>query len=233
MRSFRIVSATRYSQEEFKKKSLLGRFKEFIRPVDLFSWGIHFENTYGLSKIYNSEIVEKNRGSILVFVHDDVLINDWLFSYHLNDALEQFDVVGVVGNKRRLPEQPSWAFRNDKFDWDDAKNLRGYVCTLMGPRLEIAILSKFSATDEYKGECKLIDGLFIAVSCDVLLDRDVRFDEEFEFDFYDLDFCRTCECVGLKIGTWPIAITHASSGNYNTESWKIAYAKYREKWKMK
>lgn len=208
----------------------MGMFKEFMGPASPFSWGIYYENTHGLSKVYNNEIVERNRNSILVFVHDDIFFNDWLFNYHLNEALNQFDVVGVVGNRRRLPGQPSWAFRNDKLDWDDPENLRGCVCTLKGSTIEQVSLSRFSATNEYKGECKLIDGLFMAVSCNTLLDRNIRFDEQFEFHFYDLDFCRTCEIAGLKIGTWPIALTHASGGNYKTEFWKNAYAKYLKKW---
>ena len=71
---------------------------------------------------------------------------------------------------------------------------------------------------------------FSRTTCDVLLDRNVRFDEQFTFDFYDMDFCRTAEQCGLRVGTWPIAITHASLGGLGTPSWSAAFRRYLEKW---
>ena len=35
---------------------------------------------------------------------------------------------------------------------------------------------------------------------------------------------------GLRLGTWPVCITHQSGGNFSTEAWKEKYRLYREKW---
>lgn len=58
----------------------------------------------------------------------------------------------------------------------------------------------------------------------------MRFDERFMFDFYDLDFCRSVERAGLRMGTWPIAITHTSVGQSGSPAWRGSLQTYREKW---
>jgi GT2 family glycosyltransferase len=57
----------------------------------------------------------------------------------------------------------------------------------------------------------------------------LRFDPRFDFHFYDLDFCRTARSLGLRLGTWPIAITHQGVGNYG-DKWRHLYSEYIAKW---
>ena len=75
-----------------------------------------------------------------------------------------------------------------------------------------------------------MDGLLLAARRDTLVARDVRFDERFLFHFYDLDFCRTARARGLKLGTWPLAVTHQSGGAFGSPGWKSAYQTYLAKW---
>ena len=79
-------------------------------------------------------------------------------------------------------------------------------------------------------ECELLDGVLLAARKSVLAGRGVSFDPRFDFHFYDLDFCRTARGRGLRLGTWPICLTHQSGGAFGTESWKQGYQKYLEKW---
>ena len=72
--------------------------------------------------------------------------------------------------------------------------------------------------------------LLLAARRDTLVARDVRFDERFLFFFYDLDFCRTARARGLKLGTWPLAVTHQSGGAFGSPGWKSAYQTYLAKW---
>ena len=58
----------------------------------------------------------------------------------------------------------------------------------------------------------------------------VRFDPQFKFHFYDLDFCRSCEKAGLSMGTWPIDIMHASGGVFRSDAWNEARELYFRKW---
>lgn len=80
------------------------------------------------------------------------------------------------------------------------------------------------------GECVLLDGLFLAAKAGALRRADIRFDERFRFHFYDIDFCRTCHGAGLRLGTWPIAVTHASQGRFESPKWREALRDYRAKW---
>jgi len=80
-------------------------------------------------------------------------------------------------------------------------------------------------------ECELLDGVFLAVKKSVLRARGVRFDPAFPFHFYDLDFCRTARQQGLRLGTWPICITHQSNGGFETAQWNAGYQAYLAKWR--
>jgi GT2 family glycosyltransferase len=79
-------------------------------------------------------------------------------------------------------------------------------------------------------ECELLDGLFLAAKRSLLTARGVLFDPRFDFHFYDLDFCRTARHRGLRLGTWPICLTHQSSGAANAKSWSANYRRYIDKW---
>ena len=75
-------------------------------------------------------------------------------------------------------------------------------------------------------EVKLLDGVLLAAKAATLLDGGVRFDPQFAFHFYDIDFCRTAARAGLRLGTWPIAVTHASGGRFGSPEWQAAAEAY-------
>ncbi|HYL16741.1 MAG TPA: hypothetical protein VEV41_27140 [Terriglobales bacterium] len=56
----------------------------------------------------------------------------------------------------------------------------------------------------------------------------IAFDSQFHF--YDLDFCRVCRQKELSLGTWPIAVTHASGGSFGSPQWLEARVLYEKKW---
>ena len=56
-----------------------------------------------------------------------------------------------------------------------------------------------------------IDGCFIAIMKSAL-DKGLRFNEKFNFDFYDIALCMDSYKLGLKVGVEPILITHKSVG---------------------
>ena len=135
-------------------------------------------------------------------------------------------MIGLAGNKSPAPATPAWAFANDRFEWDLADNLSGAVAHGSRP------FGPVTWYGDCPAEVKTVDGLLIAAKCATLLDRSVRFDEQFEFHLYDMDFCRTAVTAGLRIGTWPIAVTHASGGAFGSPAWRAALDKYRNKWSL-
>jgi GT2 family glycosyltransferase len=224
------VSATRLTREEFWEKSALGRSLLRIDASDHDRWvaRVAFENKRGLPEIFNERIQAAGEGDILVFVHDDVWIDDFFICDHVDEALHEFAVVGVAGNRRRVPRQPAWAFSKvtaTEFVWDEPAQLCGAIAHGAEP---CGAVSRFGPTFE---ECELLDGVFMAARRATLVKSGVGFDTRFKFDFYDVDFCRSAREKGLRVGCWPIALTHQSMGMFGSASWHAGYAAYLEKWK--
>jgi len=226
MASVLVVAATKYDKLYFERFMYLGLALKRLSYDKSIEASIIFESRVGLPGIYNAYVSETNRDKIVVFTHADVYIDDYFVSLRLHEALQKFDVVGVAGNRRRVPRQPAWAFVTDwpQFQWDQGENLSGAVCHFQDQGSQVSPYGPFPAA------CQLLDGVFLAARVGPLLDHNVRFDERFPFEFYDLDFCRTAVAAGLKLGTWPIAITHASGGSYGSPEWRRCRDLYYQKW---
>jgi GT2 family glycosyltransferase len=214
------------SEAEFWAHSALG---QSIKPW-LSGGQVHceiaFSNTTGLSQIYNRFIQHSVEDEVLVFVHDDVWFDDRQWLKKVLDGLDTYDVIGLAGNTRISPRQPSWAhvsIEDGEFQWD-----RSHLSGEIGHgQKSFGSLMVYGPTP---AECKLMDGVFLAANSRALREKEVLFDARFTFHFYDVDFCRNAHLKGLKLGTWPIAMTHQSGGAFGSPSWHAAYASYLEKW---
>ncbi|KXU90153.1 hypothetical protein CI15_05640 [Paraburkholderia monticola] len=182
-------------------------------------------NTQGLPAIYNAAIeAAATDPAILVFIHDDVWLADFFWAQRIHAALEQFDVVGIAGNTRRVPGQPAWHSTTLSFE-PDAEHLSGSVGR--GRDMPCDEVDLYGPSEQ---ECKLLDGLMLVADSETLLARGVRFDERFGFDFHDLDFCRQAELAGLKMGTWALSVIHEGGRRYGSESWRDGYDRYLQKY---
>ena len=224
-----IVSATRMSKSEFWKKSALGfSLKRLATDARLTSY-IAYENRRGLPEVFNARITSQSSHEILVFIHDDVWIDDYFLADRLLEGFKTYDVIGVAGNRRRIPNQPAWAFISvtDKGVWDDQVNLSGSVAHGPYPFGSVRFYGDAPA------ECELLDGVFLATKKSILTNHEVLFDPHFNFHFYDMDFCRSARNKGLRLGTWPICLTHQSVGAFNSPNWREKLSLYLEKWETK
>lgn len=219
-----LVCATRCTPEEFWNKSALGLSLRRMAHENRLLPRVYFENRRGLPVLYNERIAAPDAAPVLAFIHDDVWLDDYFFFEHAIAAVHAFDVIGVAGNKRRAPMQPSWAFPTTQFQWDDRANLSGIVSHGPSP------FGTISAFGPVPAECELLDGVLLAARRDTLREKQVGFDERFDFHFYDLDFCRSARNAGLRLATWPIAITHQSEGGFGSNGWLESYKKYIGKW---
>lgn len=220
-----VISATRLSEKEFWKESALGCSLRRLQVLDdRVSYSIAFSNTRDLPSIYNAAIERFSDDLVLVFIHDDVWVEQDDFVDAVNAGLREYDVLGVAGNRRLLPRQPSWAFIDENFTWDDSRFLSGRV----GHGNEAG--GSETVYGEVPASCELLDGVLLAASNKALLRSGVRFDPQFDFHFYDLDFCRVASANGLKMGTWPLRITHQSGGAFGSDAWREKYARYLDKY---
>jgi hypothetical protein len=223
--TIRIVCATRAERESFYSATALGRSLSLHRPpaVDL---RLFAANTQGLSSVYNTAIAESSSDcEILLFLHDDVHLCDFHWADRLREGLSAFDVIGLAGNRRRVPGQPAWGMTDQKLTGDARGNYSGTVAHGRGfPPDSIDVFGPSGQS------VALLDGVFLAVRAQTLHSKSLRFDERFEFHFYDLDFCRQVSRAGLTMGTWPISVVHESKGAYASSSWRRGYEAYLEKW---
>ncbi len=219
-----IIIATKLSEHEFWDKSATALSLRRLEFDSRWVPRVAFENRQGLPTIYNACITTGPSDSIMVFIHDDVWIDDCFFIDRLIEGVQAYDIIGVVGNRRRLPNQASWAFLDTKFTWDDQSNLSGIVAH--GEQA----FGKISFFGAVPADCELLDGVFLAAKKEVLTANGLLFDPQFDFHFYDLDFCRSTRQLGLRLGTWPVCLTHQSHGVANMGQWLQKYYSYLKKW---
>ena len=218
-----VVSAMRASKREFHAPSALGLSLRRLAYDSRLLARIVCENQRGLPEVYNERIVASDAGDILVFVHDDVWIDDNFFGTH---------VVEGCGLRR------DWGCRQSASSCETAIGLVSVLMAFwtMSRTFRVAFAhgkAPFGALSWFgpvPAECELLDGVLLAARTSVLVAAGIRFDVRFRFHFYDVDFCRTARQRGLRLGTWRICLTHQSLGNFGGADWREMYQRYLEKW---
>ena len=214
---YKLIIATPHSQQEFADKAAIAITLDKIQCDS----EIIYDNKEGLTKIYNRYLIENNRGKKLVFVHDDVLIEDLFLFDKLNLAFENFDIVGLAGAKQCDLNAPMMA-------WHLMAPRESFVGEVAHSKDGINWTTVFGQTPS---RALVIDGLFIAVNVDRLLDTNTRFDEDFDFHHYDLSFCLTANQNKLKIGVYPIRVVHFGLGDsMNSLEWSANADKFKKKY---
>jgi GT2 family glycosyltransferase len=221
-----IVSASRSDVEGFAATPL-GTSLARLRGDKRLQPQVTLSNAARLPDIYNARIESGDPADILVFMHDDMWIEDFYFTDRIIEGLTRFDIIGVAGNSRIPPGHKTWA-QSPETNKPDLPHLRGGIG--LGP----APLGRVRFYGPTIGECELLDGVFIAARKSALVERKVRFDPRFDFHFYDLDFSRTARKAGLRLGVWPIAMTHRiderNEGSYSSPGWHRNLELYQQKW---
>jgi hypothetical protein len=168
-----------------------------------------FSNEMGLSAVYNliisyieNSYSNKTNGCI-VFVHDDVSIQDLFFFDKLKHYHEKYDVIGVAGSTQinSKSERIAWHL-------SDKKSHRGFVMHKQSD--DLFTMNSFGPAPS---EVATIDGVLMSISFNALFKHNLRFDEDFSFDFYDMSLCAKALIKKLKIGIIPLLIYHDSHGN--------------------
>lgn len=222
----RFVCATREDRATFLSTTALGKSLSLYSFLPFLELRLFEKNALGLPQLYNMAINESRISpAVMVFIHDDVHLADFYWADRILEGLQQFQIIGLAGNRRRVPKQPSWAFIDKHFTWDSPANLTGVVGH--GTGFPCAKLSVYGPSSQ---EVKLLDGLMLACRSETLIDNELYFDERFNFHLYDVDFCRSAQQKGVRMGTWPISVIHESGGNFGTAGWRNDYNKYLDKW---
>jgi len=185
-----VVAATRRNAEQFWTKAPLGLSLTRLSFDTRISHEIAFDNQRGLPTIYNLRIQAPSGHDVLMFIHDDVWLDDFFLADHVIQGLKKYDIIGVAGNRRRLPNQPGWAFVDDAFTWDSTLQLSGSVAHGPGPFGAVSYFGPVPA------DCELLDGVLLAAQKSKLVEASMSFDTRFMFHF----------------STWTSAGQHAKEG---------------------
>ena len=200
MKSLLIICCTKHKKAQTKLyESLQGV------PVNEVKRIYHENNVTGLPEIYNRYITKKiaKKHDIVLFVHDDVYIDDYKLRGKLYNAMKQFDIVGLAGCLKQVVKKPVlWHLMSTRENW------RVYVHHPR-PGKDGIVCTSFGYTP---ARVAIIDGLFMAVNLKRALEVDWRFNENFEFHHYDISSCFDANNKKLKIGTAPIHVIHSSPG---------------------
>jgi hypothetical protein len=213
MKKLHIVSCTKVkTQEEFEKRPLSKSLKKLntLYSSEQLTSTIIYDNKQGLSAPYNKFLSNKYRDCIVVFCHDDLIL-DTIFLYeHLNKS--PYTVTGLAGaNKFKNDGNiiPAWHLMTEQESYvGEVKHIKNnnIFTTVFGPTL---------------GNAKVVDGLFIAVDVEKILQTKARFNENYNFHHYDIAFCLECLKEKVSIGVMPINVIHYGLGDSMlTQDWE-------------
>jgi GT2 family glycosyltransferase len=212
-------------QEEFITNTATGKSLRFYKSP-LFEVRLFPNNSCGLPEIYNIAIEESaNDPALLVFAHDDLHVLDFHWYTRLTQAIQSFQIVGLAGKKHLEPRQKTWWF-DEQFRCYSHDKLSGVVAHGTGyPPDGITFYGPVPQ------QVELLDGLLLACHSATMIDAGLRFDERFDFHFYDMDLCRQAALMNITMGTCELSVVHESVGNIPSESWAQGYDLYMDKWK--
>lgn len=215
MKKVCIVTSTKAkNKEEFEQRPLnksLKRLKKLYTDEQL-TVEIIFNNTQGLSSAYNRFLTDKYKNQIIVFVHDDVVIDSLFLYEHINKT--PFTVTGLAGAKVFKKDSniiPAWHLMTEQ---------ESYVGEVKHIQNNVIFTTVFGKTFD---KAKVVDGVFIAVNVEELLKTKARFNENYKFHHYDIAFCMECLKENISIGVMPINIIHYGLGDSMlTQDWNTS-----------
>ena len=179
------------------------------------------DNRYSLCSAYN-EGVRRARGSIVVFMHEDVFFveGDWARKLADKFADPNIGLVGVAGTQYLFADNPGWVAAGRPF-------IHGHVIHELDGG-SVYNLTVFSWEKE-DVDVVAVDGLFFAVRKELF--PAISFDETtFDgFHFYDLDICMQVRKTHRCLVTWDILVKHLSGGGFD-EAWKRYALRFIEKY---
>lgn len=224
---YALISVTQKTRAGFDEDTPLGATLKRYAPLlrDYVVTDIVTDNQEGLSVCYNRALQRARQAGCgrAMLLHDDVQLDDGLVFDKLDQAFQQFDIVGAAGAR-------SLSVNTRKIAWWEAPpaHKAGWVTHPMYDRRDAGYYLEYYGPAPMP--CVVLDGLFMAMNLERV--RACPFDEQFTFDFYDLDCTLSHHLEGLTVGVWPLALTHLSRGQGHTsDRFREAQERFRRKYK--
>ena len=169
---------------------------------------VEFGNKDGLPTQYNKALTNIEKSEYLVFTHDDITLNDAFFFDKVINS--KFDVIGAVGGKAwGIPG--GFDLEHRPLIWTVAtcgKGASGFMLHDLHTYGDHYLPSSYGYAPL---ETMTLDGSIIIFTRKAV-EKGLRWDEGFNFHWYDMDICAQAHKLGLRVGTAPILLTHGSVG---------------------
>jgi hypothetical protein len=217
---YHFVVATEKNITDFWEKTQIAIFLD--KTSNRNNCTVLYENKEGLPKVYNKFISDKFSNKKVIFVHDDVLIEDLFWEEKLDLGFEKYNVVGLAGSKKCNLDSPvsAWHIMSEKQD---------YLGEVSHSKDKITWTTVFGPTNS---RALILDGLFIAVDVQKMLETNTKFDERFDFHHYDITFCLNANKNKVKMGVIPLKATHFGLGDsMNSIAWTQSAEKFKTLYK--
>lgn len=175
----------------------------------------------GIRKCLDNSDFELKREDVVIFCHSDVLILDKYFREKVEIVFqnEEIGLLGVIGTKEFTNNGMWWANTPDK--------LFGHIVQENGDKNIHLKKGEIGYCDEIVA----VDGLLMAVKAGLIIDG-LRFDEQFGFNFYDIDLCLQVKQTGKLVAIADVLVKHKSVGLGSlTQEWKDEKELLLMKWK--
>ena len=209
-----IVTCTQKNRHQFQETDIYKSYNECKLSSD-FELEVFYQNKEGLSKQYNTILNNEKYKNYewIVFVHDDVYIDDARLLQKLNEAKKlDYDIVGLAGGLNpRIGGINLWHLMTDR------KDHRGFVAHPVNEKQ--MMVTNFGPSPS---RVVIIDGLFFAVYIPKAKKVGFNFNENYTFHHYDISASLEANMKKLKIGVYPINVIHRSPGLLSIENptWK-------------
>ena len=205
--TFAIVSCTQLT--DYKQTLLYKSLAKLEKRNNLLLLNdTHFitQNKVGLGKAYNKFLSDNPIYDYVLFVHDDMWIDDAGFIFKLEEAHKEYDLIGLAGGVNPILKAPAlWHLMCGGFQ---GGNLRGFAGHYHSDGKTTSI-TNFGPSP---ARVAVIDGAFMSLNVKRAVEVNWKFNENYTFHHYDLSSCLDANKKKLKLGVVPILTYHNSPG---------------------
>jgi hypothetical protein len=222
MNKLLIVTCTKATTDkEFEIKPIFHSLRKQFETDNRIEFYIFKNNKRGLPECYNEILKDPaNLDKTVLFVHDDVVLEDlFLYEKLVNSP---YSITGLAGAK-------TFVKTSDKLAWHLAAERSSYVGEVCHVNKDRGVWTTcFGPTNS---RALTIDGLFISCKVRDLVEKELFFDEEFAFHFYDLSFCMRAHEKKVTCGVLPIRVVHSGLGDSMlTPEWEKQNQLFKQKY---
>jgi hypothetical protein len=216
-----VVCTLSKTVDDFKNRPVYKTLEKLHKLYSASEFDVRIikDNKKGLSEVYNSFLSEEYKKNIIVFMHDDIEINDLFLVEKLNESPHV--ITGLAGSK-------SLDLSKDKIAWHLCCERQDMMGEVSHKKDNFVWTSVFGPTN---GRVLIIDGLFISVNVEELLKTEAKFNEKFKFHHYDIAFCLNCNKHKVKVGVLPINVVHYGLGDsMMTQEWEDSNSLFKKEY---